>query len=572
MLRNQVPREEKLEMNVKKCLWIALVLLFFPGSAGPYWVFPQDKMATLDWQQVAQALGKAGSLQPGGVYKVAFPRTDLQVTADGVKNMDRWGFRLDYDKSKLGLVSVAAGTATEDWGIVDGKIENNKLKVWGTAGPSGTAVSGNAQQLCKITLRVKSGAGGTTFSLTPSSPSGGLSGAALKAGQLKITPPTPLALTIGSGSAAVGADVTVAVTADGVKNMDRWGFRLDYDKSKLGLVDVAPGTATADWGIVDGKIENNKLKVWGTAGPSGTAVNGNTQQLCKVTLRVRSGDGGTTLGLVPSKPVDGLQGATLKAGVVTIAGLAPLTLKVGSAAGMVGTTVTVAVTASGLSGSTAWRFRLAYDTGQLAAGKVKKGAAVARWTTVTSRMENGRLRVDAQAGSGAALGGNNLELCTIPFYIRTQARAAVKLTPLEPALGLSGARLLAGQVTLTGATQVGRVEIRLVPEGGAAWTLKDGRGLLRGGRGNALLERVPAGEITLNVGALAGYEPPAALTRLLPPAGAVTLVQVQLPRSDRPASRRRALVLRYLLGLDASPAGLDANQDRKVDVGDLLAR
>jgi hypothetical protein len=37
-----------------------------------------------DWNAVAQALGKSGSVQPGGVYKVPLPRTDLKVTLDGV--------------------------------------------------------------------------------------------------------------------------------------------------------------------------------------------------------------------------------------------------------------------------------------------------------------------------------------------------------------------------------------------------------------------------------------------------------------------------------------------------------
>jgi hypothetical protein len=37
-----------------------------------------------DWNQVAQALGKSGGLQAGGVYRVGFPRTDLTVSLDGV--------------------------------------------------------------------------------------------------------------------------------------------------------------------------------------------------------------------------------------------------------------------------------------------------------------------------------------------------------------------------------------------------------------------------------------------------------------------------------------------------------
>jgi biotin operon repressor len=37
-----------------------------------------------DWAKVGQALGKEGSMQPGGVYKVSLPRSDLHVTLDEV--------------------------------------------------------------------------------------------------------------------------------------------------------------------------------------------------------------------------------------------------------------------------------------------------------------------------------------------------------------------------------------------------------------------------------------------------------------------------------------------------------
>ncbi|MBY5720631.1 DUF1259 domain-containing protein [Rhizobium leguminosarum] len=37
-----------------------------------------------DWNTVGNALGKAGSSQPGGVYRVGLPRTDLKVSLDGV--------------------------------------------------------------------------------------------------------------------------------------------------------------------------------------------------------------------------------------------------------------------------------------------------------------------------------------------------------------------------------------------------------------------------------------------------------------------------------------------------------
>ena len=37
-----------------------------------------------DWNQVGQALGKSGAVQADGVYRVGFPRTDLNVTLDGI--------------------------------------------------------------------------------------------------------------------------------------------------------------------------------------------------------------------------------------------------------------------------------------------------------------------------------------------------------------------------------------------------------------------------------------------------------------------------------------------------------
>ena len=38
-----------------------------------------------DWKAVEQALGKAGSMQPGDVYKVSLPRSDLKVTVSGLE-------------------------------------------------------------------------------------------------------------------------------------------------------------------------------------------------------------------------------------------------------------------------------------------------------------------------------------------------------------------------------------------------------------------------------------------------------------------------------------------------------
>jgi Domain of Unknown Function (DUF1259) len=45
----------------------------------------QPQAAATDWKPVEQALGKVGSAQPGDVYKVSLPRSDLKVTVGGVE-------------------------------------------------------------------------------------------------------------------------------------------------------------------------------------------------------------------------------------------------------------------------------------------------------------------------------------------------------------------------------------------------------------------------------------------------------------------------------------------------------
>jgi len=46
--------------------------------------FPHQTPAPIDWAQVDHAMGKTGAMQPGDVYRYAFPRSDLDVTVDGV--------------------------------------------------------------------------------------------------------------------------------------------------------------------------------------------------------------------------------------------------------------------------------------------------------------------------------------------------------------------------------------------------------------------------------------------------------------------------------------------------------
>ena len=56
--------------------------LLFAGLAAVSFAAPA--MAAPDWPKVDQAIGRAGTEQPDGVHRYAFPRSDLTVTLDGV--------------------------------------------------------------------------------------------------------------------------------------------------------------------------------------------------------------------------------------------------------------------------------------------------------------------------------------------------------------------------------------------------------------------------------------------------------------------------------------------------------
>jgi len=58
---------------------LAALLLIVPARQQA-----QQALAPIDWKQVDARLGKAGTLQPDGAYKVGMPRSDLHVTIGGV--------------------------------------------------------------------------------------------------------------------------------------------------------------------------------------------------------------------------------------------------------------------------------------------------------------------------------------------------------------------------------------------------------------------------------------------------------------------------------------------------------
>src|SRR5437870_8616707 len=67
-----------MKSKVTKC---AIVLFGLIGIVGAPAVV---RAADPDWKAVEQALGKSGQLQPGDVFRVGMPRTDLTVTVKGV--------------------------------------------------------------------------------------------------------------------------------------------------------------------------------------------------------------------------------------------------------------------------------------------------------------------------------------------------------------------------------------------------------------------------------------------------------------------------------------------------------
>jgi hypothetical protein len=97
---------------------IALIAVSVAGSA------PQNdktaantgQQAVSDWKSVEQALGKAGSMQPGDVYKVSLPRSDLKVTAGGIELKPALALGSWVAFKKVGDMTIVMGdlVLTED--------------------------------------------------------------------------------------------------------------------------------------------------------------------------------------------------------------------------------------------------------------------------------------------------------------------------------------------------------------------------------------------------------------------------------------------------------------------------
>jgi len=75
-----------------------------------------EPQTSADWKPVEQALGKAGSVQPGDVYKVSLPRSDLKVTVGSVelKPALALGSWLAFRKSSDSTMVMGDLVLTED--------------------------------------------------------------------------------------------------------------------------------------------------------------------------------------------------------------------------------------------------------------------------------------------------------------------------------------------------------------------------------------------------------------------------------------------------------------------------
>jgi hypothetical protein len=67
-------------MNTRSLIYAATVLAIVSALTAPV----VARAADPDWKAVEQALGKSGQMQPGDVFRVGMPRTDLTVTVKGV--------------------------------------------------------------------------------------------------------------------------------------------------------------------------------------------------------------------------------------------------------------------------------------------------------------------------------------------------------------------------------------------------------------------------------------------------------------------------------------------------------
>ena len=85
-----------------------------------------------DWKPVEEAIGKAGSVQPDGVYKIALPRTDLHVKVGDVEVKPALALGSWIAFRKLATEAIVMGdlVLTEDEvGPIMAKLEEESIEI-----------------------------------------------------------------------------------------------------------------------------------------------------------------------------------------------------------------------------------------------------------------------------------------------------------------------------------------------------------------------------------------------------------------------------------------------------------
>src|SRR5438034_7209771 len=72
--------KEKSAMKSRQLSSVVALCAVIAACAMPFAAWAADP----DWKAVGQALGKSGQMQPGDVFRIGMPRTDLSVTVKGV--------------------------------------------------------------------------------------------------------------------------------------------------------------------------------------------------------------------------------------------------------------------------------------------------------------------------------------------------------------------------------------------------------------------------------------------------------------------------------------------------------
>ena len=71
--------------SLRFAMSISILALGFISAAAFDGALSQTQQAPFDWTPVGAAVGKSGTLQPDGVYKIGLPRTDLHVKVGAVE-------------------------------------------------------------------------------------------------------------------------------------------------------------------------------------------------------------------------------------------------------------------------------------------------------------------------------------------------------------------------------------------------------------------------------------------------------------------------------------------------------